>query len=139
MHRTPAKTADKPKCNQIQKATDKALCPKFRVSVRSCLMLHFFLCNTLKTSIRRQNRNISVHIAIDIYGLYNLFFIGFQTAVEIVQIHSRNLSRRCIEELGRQVFSHHIIKSFLFPARHNVIISIDYHIVQLWNFLWKVL
>ena len=102
-------------------------------------MLHFFLCNTLKTSIRCQNRNISVHITIDIYGLYDLFFIGFQTAIEIVQIHSRNLSRRCIEELRRQIFSHHIVKSFLFPARHDVIISIDYHIVQLWNFLWKVL
>ena len=49
-------------------------------------MAYDFLANLLETGILCQVGDIAMHFAVHFYVFYNIFAIGFQAAIEIVQV-----------------------------------------------------
>ena len=68
-------------------------------------MAYDFLANLLETGIFCQVGDIAMHFAVHFYVFYNIFAIGFQAAIEIVQVlYAGNLACRSVEQFCRMVF-----------------------------------
>ena len=103
MHRFLAEVTQKPQCNQIQIAVEEAVQTKLTLTVFACLMLHYFLCDTVEACIFCKVWNVTMHLSIDFNVLYDGLFIGFQSTIKVVKImNTTDLSCRSIEEFSGQ-------------------------------------
>ena len=92
MHRLLAEFAQEPKRKQVKEAIDKTLDTEFAFAVFPFLMMNRFFRNLVEAGILCQIRNVPVHLTIYFNVFYDLFPVGFQTAVHIVQLDAGNPS-----------------------------------------------
>lgn len=77
-------------------------------------MMYHFLANLLETGILCKVRNITVHFTIYLYVLDDVFAIGFQSAIKVMQVlYAGNLACRSVEQFCRYGFGQRVI-SFCF-------------------------
>ena len=86
--------------NQIQIAFNHTLHAEFRYSIFALLMLYHLLADALETCVLGQNRDIAVHLTIDLYGLYHSAAIRLQSAIKIMEFDTRNDAFSHVEELA---------------------------------------
>ena len=99
----PTKNISEPEGYQVQVSVEETIPPaEFCLAKFPCLMAYDFLANLLETGILCQIGDIAMHFAVHFYVFYNIFAIGFQAAIEIVQVlYAGNLACRSVEQFCR--------------------------------------
>ena len=72
VHGLSRKTRHESNGHQIQKAVHKPLHAEFGRPIFSALMLNHLLSNAIEARIFGQNRDVTMHFALDFNGLYDL-------------------------------------------------------------------
>ena len=88
IHRRATKVGHKRNGDKVEIPLHHTLDAKLRHAILTLLMRHNLLANTLKTSVFSKDRDIAVHLAIDLYALYDLLAIALQATVEVVQFNT---------------------------------------------------
>ena len=101
-------------------------------------MLDDLLADPLESGLFGQNRDITVHLAIDFDRLDHPTAIGLQSAIEIMQPDSRNGAGRPVEKLARPPLPGRVV-ALLFPARHQIVPFVEDHTPQSRNLVRRVL
>ena len=97
------------------------------------------LAYAAEAGVFRQIRDIAVHVTVDLDMLNDLTTIGFQSAVEIMEVvDSRNFAGCGIEELCRYCLRQRIV-ALLLPAADEVVAVFGYHAVKLGNLVGRIL
>ena len=140
MHRLFAKRRKEPQCQQIEIAVHKAVqSHKLRLAVLTSLMLYHLLANLAKTGLLGQVGYVTMHLAIYLNIFHDSLTIGFQTAVEVMQVlDATDFASRSIEKLRGQRLRQRIV-ALLFVATHKVITLLLNHTVQVRNLVGRVL
>ena len=100
VHRFPAEFISEPEGYQIKIPVDETIEAEFRFAVFSCLMMHHFFSYAVKTGVFCKVGDVAVHVAIHFYALDHLVAVGFQSAVEVVQIvYAAHFAGGGVEEL----------------------------------------
>ena len=86
MHGLDSELGKEPKRKQVQVSVNKAVQSEFGCSVFACLVVYHLFTDFLESGILCQIRDITVHLTIDFNMFNDLFAIGLQSAVKIVQI-----------------------------------------------------
>ena len=108
---------------------EKAAYAKLALAIFPCLVVHHKLAYLGVSGVLGQVGDISVHIAIYLYALYNLVAVSLEPAVEVVQVlYARNLACRGVEQLGGQCFAQWVV-SFLLVSADKVVAFLFYHSV----------
>ena len=93
MHRFHAEGRQEPQGKQIQVAVDETVQSELGLSIFACLMMY-----NLEAGIFSQVGNVAVHFTVPLNVFHYVPVIGFQSAVEVVQImYSRNRTCSSIE------------------------------------------
>ena len=80
-----------------------------------------------------------MHLAVDFDVLDHVVAVGFQSAVEVVQVSdTADFSCRGVEEFGRESFRERVV-AFLFVARDEVVALFHDHSSQFGNLVGRVL
>lgn len=80
-----------------------------------------------------------MHLAVDFDVLHHFLAIGFQTAVEIVQVlDSAHAAGRGVEQLGRQGFRQGVVAFLLIP-RNEVVALIGDHVIEGGDLVGRIL
>ena len=102
-------------------------------------MLNLFLANACESSDLGQVGHIAVHVTIHLDVLHDLLAVGFQAAVEVVQVvDAAHASRGSVEQLSGYGLAERVI-TFLFPATHEIITILGNHAVELRNLVRTIL
>src|ERR1051325_699146 len=72
--------------HQVEKAVDETFQAEFTFAVLTLAVLHHLLSYLMKARPLRDNGNVTVHLAIHFYRFHHILAIGFEPAVEIVQV-----------------------------------------------------
>src|SRR5690606_5283605 len=86
MHGTLTKLAHKKYRQQIQKTLDKASGTKLGRTILARVVLHDLLLYIAESGPFRDDRDIPVHLTIHLYAFDDIFFISFQSTIEVMQI-----------------------------------------------------
>ena len=86
MHRFASEARDEPKAEQVEIAVHEAVQTEFRFAVLACLMVNHLFADAGKAGILGEIRNIAVHFAVDFDVFHHIAAIGFQSAVEVVEV-----------------------------------------------------
>ena len=124
--------------DKIKVTLNHALHAKLRDTILACLVLYLLLANALKTRIFCKNRNVAVHLAIDLDRLNNALAIALQTTVKVVQLNTRNGTCSPVKELAWQSLTQWVITLAL-PARNKVKAILKHHFAHCRNLIWRVL
>ena len=89
--------------------------------------------------VLREIGDIAVHLAIDLDALHDLFLVGLQTAVHVVQLDAGDLAGGPVVELGREVLGELVVLAVLLPAAHDVVAVLLDHLVKLRDLVGGVL
>ena len=81
MHRLHSEFRQEPKRNQIQISVEETVESEFGRAIFTCLVVYY-----LFTYLLCKVGDIAVHFAIYFDVFHDIFAIGFQTAVEVVQV-----------------------------------------------------
>ena len=108
------------------------------MTVLAGAMLDDLLADPLESGLFCQNRNITMHLAIDFDRLDHPAAVGLQSAVEIMQSDSRNDAGRPVEKLARPPLPRRVM-TLLFPARHQIVPLVEDHMPQSRNLVRRVL
>ena len=140
MHRFLAEGAQEPECQQVEVAVHKTVqSHKLRRAVLTGLMLYHLLTNLIKAGILRQIRNITMHLTIHLDILHHRLAIGFQTAVEVVQVlDTAHLPCCGIEEFRGQGLRQRVV-TFLLIAAHKVITLFLDHLIESGDLIRRIL
>ena len=103
MHRLSAEAAQEPQRYKVEVSVEEAVpSHEFRFTELACLMVYRFLAYLVEAGVLCQIWYISVHLAIHLDVLHHILAVGFQSAVEVMQIvYSAYLPCRGVEELCR--------------------------------------
>ena len=103
VHRLDAEGGKEPKGYQVQVSVEETIPPaEFCLAKFPCLMVYDFLANLLETGILCPIGGIGMNLGVQFYLFYNIFAIGFQAAIEIVQVlYAGNLACRSVEQFCR--------------------------------------
>ena len=106
MHGLLAERAQEPKREQVQIAVDKPVqSHELRLSVLTCLMLHYLLANLVEARILGQVGYVAVHLSVHLDVLYDVSAVSLQTTVEVMQVlDAANFSCRGVEEFSGNGF-----------------------------------
>ena len=102
-------------------------------------MLNHLLANLAKSSLLGQVGDVAMHLTIYLNIFHYSLTIGFQTAVEIMQVlDATDFTSRSIEKLRGQRLRQRIV-ALLLVATHQVISLFLYHTVQVRNLVGRIL
>ena len=139
MHGLNAEFRHKPQREQVEVAVNETVETEFGGAVFASLVMNHLLAYLLKSRILCQIRHIAVHIAVYLDVLHHLVAIGFQAAVEVVQIvYAAHLAGGGIEEFGGNCLRQRVV-ALLFPPRHQVVAVLGNHTIQFGYFVRTVL
>ena len=98
MHRLDAEFGQEPKGKQIQITVYKTVQSELGFAIFACLMMNNLFSDAVEACILSKVGNVTVHFSIHLNILDDFPAIGFQSAVEVVQImYSRNRTCSSIE------------------------------------------
>src|SRR3954471_5699801 len=126
------------KCDscQVKEAIDKTFPAKFCRSIFPCSVFNYFFADLSKSCPFCNYGDVSMHFTVHLDAFYNFFFVGFQSAVEVMQPDTACFAGGGIIYFRWKVFSQLIIKSLFLPAADQVISIFDNHSPQLSNLIW---
>ena len=105
MHRLDAEFGQEPKGKQIQITVYKTVQSELGFAIFACLMMNNLFSDAVEACILSKVGNVTVHFSIHLNILDDFPAIGFQSAVEVVQILDAGYSTGCgIEQFGRNGF-----------------------------------
>src|SRR3546814_5099313 len=83
-------------------------------------MLNNLLIDASETRPFGKHWDVSVHLPINFDALYHFFPVGFQPAVEIVQVmDTRHAPRNGVKKFGRHRFAQRVM-TLLLPSRYQI-------------------
>ena len=88
MHRLLSESAEKPQRKQIQESVHEPFNAEFALAVLALLVMDWLFSDFLETRVLCKVRNVPVHLAVNLNILYHLVFVGFQSAVHVVQTYA---------------------------------------------------
>ena len=140
MHRLQPETVHEPQRKQVEIAVHEAVqAAELRLAELARLVVHHLLAYFGETGIFGQVRDIAVHLAVHLDILHHIYAIGFQAAVEVVEIlDAAHAPRRSVEEFCGNGFREGVV-AFLLIARHEVVAVLRNHAVQFGNLVGRVL
>ena len=100
--------------------------------------MHDLFADSFETGLLGQERDEPVHFAVNLDAFDHLVAVGFQAAVEVVQLDSGSQPRRAVEEFTRQRLPDRI-EPALFPSADQVVSLFGNHPVQFRDFVRRVL
>jgi len=86
VHRLHSEFGKEPKRNQIQISVEETVESEFGRTIFTCLVVYHLLTYLLESGILCQIGDITMHFAIHFDVFHDIFAVGFQAAVEVVQI-----------------------------------------------------
>ena len=100
MHGLLAKGTQEPQRQQVKIAIDEAVqSHELRLAVLAGLMVYHLLANLVEARILCQIGNVTMHLAIHLDVLHHISAVGFQSAVEVVQVlDATHLAGRRVEK-----------------------------------------
>ena len=102
-------------------------------------MVYHLFTDFLESGVLCQIRYITMHLTVHFDMFYDLFAIGFQSAVEVVQVFDAwYFAGSSIKQLGGQCLWNWII-SLLLPAGYQVVAILCNHPVKFGDFVWAIL
>ena len=102
-------------------------------------MVHHLFADLVEAGILGQIRDVTVHLAVDFDVLHHVAAVGFEAAIEVVQVvNARDFACRGVEELGGNGLGEGVV-AFLFVARHEVVALVNDHAVEGGNLVGRVL
>ena len=124
--------------DQIQVAFHGTFEAELRAAVFAGVVLDDLFADTAEPGLLRQNRNETVHLAVDLDRLDNLAAVGLQPAVEIVEFDAGDPARRPVEEFARPAFADRVA-ALLLPAGYQVVPFFEDHAAQFGNLVGRIL
>ena len=140
VHGLEAETVEKPQREEVEIAVDEAVeAHELRLSELAGLVLHHLFADAAEAGVLGQVGDVAVHLAVDFDVLDHVLAIGFQSAVEVVEVvDAAHLSCRGVEEFGGEGFGDGVV-AFLLVAAHQVVAFFRNHAVELGDFVGAVL
>ena len=140
VHGLLAKGAEEPQSEQIEVAVDKTVqSHELGAAVFASLVVHHLLAYLAEAGVLCQIWYVAVHLAVDLNVLDHILAVGFQAAVEVVQVwYSAYLACRGIEKLCRNGLRQWVV-AFLLVARNEVEAVLGNHLVESGNLVGGVL
>ena len=86
MHRLHSEFRQEPKRNQIQISVEETVESEFGRAIFTCLVVYHLFTYLLESGILSKVGDIAMHFAIYFDIFHDIFAIGFQTSVEVVQV-----------------------------------------------------
>ena len=126
-----AKLAEEPQRHEVEVAVHEAVEAKLRLAVLASLVVHNLLANLVEASVLGEIRDVAVHLAIDLNVLDDVLAIGFQAAVEVVEVlDAAHLACRGVEELGGNGFRERVaLPAVHLIAAHQIVSVLCNHTV----------
>ena len=122
-----------------KKAVHKAAHPKFGLAVLAFLVMDGLLSNLCKSGILCKVRDVTVHLTVYLYILYNLFAVCLEAAVHVVQMDTGNLACGPVVYFRWYVFAELSVVTLFLPARYQVKAVLADHTYHLGNLFGAVL
>ena len=102
-------------------------------------MLYNLLTNFVEAGILGQIGNVTMHLAIDLDILHHCLAIGFQTAIEVVQVlDAAHLTGCRIEEFRGQGLRQRVVALLLIAAHQVITLFLD-HFIETWYLVGRIL
>ena len=142
VHGLEPETVQEPEREQVKVAIDKTVEPhELRLAELACLMVNALLADACEACILGQIRDVAVHLAIDFDVLDDLFPIGFQSAVEVVQVmYATHLAGGSVEELGGNRLRERVAFAAVhLVSAHQVISVLRNHAIELGYLVGRIL
>ncbi len=128
-----------PECGKVEIAVYEAVKPEFGGAVFSSLVFHHLLSDFVESGVFCEVGYVAVHVAVNLYSLHNLLPVGFQSAIEIMQVLDAAYFAGCgVEEFCGYGFRQGVI-AFLLPTAYKVISILCNHAVKLRDFIGGIL
>ncbi len=138
IHRRAAEMRHEQHGDQIQVAFHGTFEAELRAAVFAGVVLDDLFADTAEPGLLRQNRNETVHLAVDLDRLDDLAAVGLQPAVEIVEFDAGDPARRPVEEFARPAFADRVA-ALLLPAGYQVVPFFEDHAAQFGNLVGRIL
>lgn len=130
VHRLDAEAGLEPEREQVEVSVYEAVEAEFRHAVLSRLVVDRFLADFLESGDFGEVGHVAVHVAVHLDMLDHFGAVGFQAAVEVVQVlDSAHAPGRGVEQFGGQGFRQRVVAFFL-PSAHEVVSVLGDHAVE---------
>ena len=139
VHGLLAEIAQEPKRDKVQVTIEKAVEPELGTAIFTGLVVHHLLPYAVKARVLGQVRDVSVHLSVDLYVFHHLPAIGFQAAIEVVQVvDAADFAGGSVEKLGRDGFGERVVTLLLIPGNQVILLFHD-HVIESGYLVGRVL
>ena len=116
MHRLLSECAEEPEGDKVKEAVYKTLQTEFADSVLSLLVLYRLFRDLVEACVLGQVRDVSVHLSVDLYVLYDFIPVGLEAAVHVVELDACDLAGCPVVQFRREILGKFVVESLLFPS-----------------------
>lgn len=139
VHRLGTELACEPERGEVKVAVDEAVKSEFARAVFACLMVDYLLAYASEAGIFGEIRDVTMHVAVDLDVLDDLIAVGFESAVEVVEVlDAADTACRGIEQLGGYGLGEGVV-TFLLPSADEVVAVLGDHAVEFRDLVRRVL